>query len=81
MYLALVPSLYRLIAVSALASVLLVLHVKLAWRTRRDGPRFIVPAWLVPGAGAFFAWRKGERIQPISYVTTLVAYLVLLLTA
>ena len=81
MHLVLIPSLYRLITVAALATLLLVLHVKLAWRTRSDGPRFVIPAFLVPCAGAFFAWRKGERVQPITYLGALVAYLVLLLTA
>ncbi|MEI8259279.1 MAG: hypothetical protein WCJ30_26725 [Deltaproteobacteria bacterium] len=78
MHLVLLPAVLRLVAVSALAAVAVLLHVRLAWRARTEGTGRAVAAWLVPGAGAVLAWHAGARVGPVSYALAIVAYVTLL---
>lgn len=75
----LTPATVRWLALALCAAALLIEHVRLAVRARHGaGAGRVALALAVPGAGALFAWRKGERVAPVLYGALAAAYLLLL---
>jgi hypothetical protein len=79
MRIALLPAVIRFALIALLATIVILLHVHLALRARRETPNHGAAAWL-PGAGALFVWRAGGRVAPVVYGAAIVAYVILRIT-
>ncbi len=70
----------RWVAMSALAALWGVEHVRLALRRSGDRPRrigLVLLGLAVPGVGAVRAWRSGAKLSAALYVTLISAYVML----
>ncbi len=74
----LAPSAVRLIALALIAALAIVEHLRLAnWvRVHAGGTRRALVALILPGVGAFLAWRGGAKVRAIAYVSLVIGYFV-----